>query len=93
MNITCKSCGKSFNVDGISMREECPHCSADIHACVYCKFYNKSAYNECKEPQADRVVDKNRNNFCDYFSFSSDGVSSVPFNKAAYLKELDSLFK
>ncbi|MGI6524243.1 MAG: hypothetical protein ACOX2O_02975 [Bdellovibrionota bacterium] len=98
MEITCKSCGKSFSIkdSGVSMREECPHCGADIHACIYCKFYSESAYNKCREPQAERVVDKSRNNYCDYFEFSNDsdtiGLGSK-INKADYLKQLDSLFK
>jgi hypothetical protein len=26
-------------------------------------------YNQCRESQAERVLDKDRSNFCDYFSF------------------------
>jgi hypothetical protein len=35
-----------------------------------CKFYDARVYNECKESNADRVVDKEKDNFCDYFSLS-----------------------
>jgi hypothetical protein len=27
-------------------------------------------YNQCRESQAERVLDKDRSNFCDYFSFN-----------------------
>ena len=97
MEITCKACGKKFSStdSNISMREECPHCGADIHACIYCRFYSEAAYNQCREPQAERVVDKSRNNMCDYFEFSEDSNSgfSGKFNKKDYLKQLDDLFK
>lgn len=94
MEIKCRACGKSFESSS-SMREECPHCGADIHACVYCRFYSESAYNKCKEPQAERIVDKARNNYCDYFELSNSNYSdtSVGMDKKDYLKKLDNLFK
>ena len=74
--------------------ESCPKCSSDLHCCRNCKFYDRTAYNECREPQADRVVDKERSNFCDYFSFTdkaSAGATGTPAKDP--LKELDALFK
>lgn len=78
-------------------KDECPKCKSDLHACKNCKFYDSSAYNECLEPQAERVVDKGRSNFCDYFEFRNSageaGTADQGLQKADYLKQLDSLFK
>lgn len=32
-----------------------------------CTFYDVKAYNECRESMADRITEKEKANFCDYF--------------------------
>lgn len=77
----------------VGRKEECLKCHSDVHCCQNCNFYDHKSYNECREPQADRVVEKDRSNFCDYFSLSgsSDFVSAP--SKSDILKKLDDLFK
>lgn len=90
----CFSCQKemTFADAKISLREECPHCGADAHVCKNCQFYDPKAYNECREPSADRVKEKERANFCDYFVLNQDGKAQV--DKAAALKAAaEALFK
>lgn len=53
----------------VGRREGCPHCGSDLHCCLNCAFREKEAYNECREPQAERVMEKGRSNFCDFFIF------------------------
>ncbi|MCB0330855.1 MAG: hypothetical protein KDD70_14380 [Bdellovibrionales bacterium] len=94
----CSKCNASLSGYGagvvVGRTDSCPACGSDIHSCIQCKHYDKSAYNECREPQAERVVDKERSNFCDYFSLSDKGGnSSVNDEKAATMKKLDDLFK
>jgi len=97
MTIICHNCGKSFELDGkssISRKEECPHCSADIHCCLMCRFYSQSSYNECTEPVAERITEKEKANFCDYFSISSgDGIQSTKNSRNQQLEAAAALFK
>ena len=66
--MNCAFCGQEIELEGKVRRDdECPHCSRDLHCCKQCKFYNIHAYNDCREVAAERIVDKERNNFCDYF--------------------------
>jgi len=91
----CQTCRKELTIERkVGRQESCPSCGADLHVCLNCSFYSPGAYNECREPQAERVVDKKRSNFCDFFTFS-DGPARP---KAASGKDdarnrLDSLFK
>jgi hypothetical protein len=39
-----------------------------MRCCFNCRFFELGAYNQCREPQAERVLEKDRSNFCDYFS-------------------------
>ena len=82
----CYNCGHIFNDGKIGFRDECPGCMRDAHVCLNCLFYDKSYYNECRETKAERVLDKEKQNFCDYFSFKTsetkDIVSKNSVNKA-----------
>jgi hypothetical protein len=56
-----------------------------------CKFYDVKVYNECHESNAERIVDKEKANFCDYFVLSGGG-SSGP-SKDELVNAADALFK
>jgi hypothetical protein len=89
----CFSCGNALNLSGeVSRREECSSCHADVHVCKNCHFYDRSAYNECREPQADVVREKDRSNFCDYFQMSSKEFKAGP-SKDDLKAKADALFK
>ena len=90
----CHKCHKEISVtEKLGFRAECPLCSADLHVCVACQFYERGAYNDCRESQADRVVDKERANFCEYFR-PSGGISGSGLSPAEAAKQkLAELFK
>ena len=69
VNIVCWKCGAALPGVLLPMarREECPHCTADLHVCRMCEFYDTSYAKSCREPVADEVRDKERANFCGYF--------------------------
>src|SRR5437016_11228842 len=70
MERVCHRCGHDIGtVERIGRRDTCLHCHADLHCCVNCAFYDPAYHNQCREPQAERQVDKQSGNFCDYFSF------------------------
>ncbi|MGI4991397.1 hypothetical protein ACRXCV_02135 [Halobacteriovorax sp. GFR7] len=74
--ITCHACHKALDLQPgqkISLKEECPYCYASVHCCKMCKFYDITAYNECRESSADRIVEKEKANFCDYFVLKGGG--------------------
>jgi len=70
----CHRCKKELEVGNrVGRKETCPFCGTDLRVCLNCRFYDVSAYNQCREPQAERVVDKDRSNFCEYFVFGEAG--------------------
>ena len=93
MIIFCFSCKKSTTTNTkIGFREECGHCRNDMHVCKNCEFYDIKAYNECREPAADVVREKERSNFCDFFSARSK--ENAGLDKASQLKAAaEALFK
>lgn len=97
MGFHCFKCGSEADIgsDGrVGRKDECSKCRTDLHCCKNCKHYDTNSYNECRESQADRVVDKDRGNFCDYFTFRSGSPTDAVKDEAAQSrKKLDDLFK
>ncbi len=91
--MNCFFCHSELNIDGnVNRKDTCPHCGRDLRCCKQCKFYDPNAYNECREVSAERIVDKERANFCDYFAIrGSKGRTSTRVQDAK--KALEALFK
>jgi hypothetical protein len=89
----CFSCNSDLEVGTRATRNDtCPKCNADVKVCLNCSFYDDSAYNECHEPQAERVVEKENANFCEFFNFM-DSVGEETKEEFDVLEDLKDLFK
>ena len=68
-NIACYRCGAALA--GLSLPlsryDQCPGCSADLHVCKMCVFFDAQVPRQCREDGAEDVTDKERPNFCDWF--------------------------
>lgn len=96
MSYVCAHCGAELKLDSTSVvgrSETCDTCRGDLHACLNCRHHDPSMYNECRESQAERVLDKRRSNFCDYFSFYAGPRRNSAGQGGSALKALDDLFK
>jgi hypothetical protein len=92
--VKCFVCnvGVELAADGrVGFRDACDRCGADLHICKNCRFYDPSAYNECREPGAERVTDPERVNRCDWFKASDE--TGGESKQAGALSDLDALFK
>ena len=91
----CQSCGNVVVVlGGVGRRDSCPTCGDDLHACVQCEFYDLSASDQCREPQAERMADKQQANFCEFFRLSRAEVAEARSSPAEDAKaRLEALFK
>ncbi len=91
--VRCAFCNREMEFEGrVSRSDTCPHCSRDLHCCRQCQFYDPRSYNECREVVAERVVDKEKENFCDYFTLKGAGESKSE-RTAATKQALEDLFK
>jgi hypothetical protein len=94
--VVCFSCGARLDAGMKPGRADtCTACDADVHCCCNCEFYDVSSYNECRETQAERVLEKDRSNFCDYFAFKqgSSGRAVSGALNGSKNNPLDDLFK
>jgi hypothetical protein len=93
-HVRCHGCGAERELaagERIGFREACDGCGLDLHACRNCRFHDPSAYNECREPNAERVGERERANRCDYFAPGEGGgaAGAAGSDRA----KLDALFK
>ncbi|MDR1445179.1 MAG: hypothetical protein LBI94_09910 [Treponema sp.] len=76
---------------GRSLR--CESCGRDIRSCRNCRFYSPGSSGDCREPQAaaDPPRDRERANFCEWFSLDpglrSFGAGSGPGQKSADMQK------
>ena len=91
--VTCYKCKHEMIYEvgqKISRQEECGKCRVSLYCCKMCTFYDVNVYNECREPSADRIVEKESANFCDYFILTGGGSGN---NDDKAKSDADALFK
>jgi hypothetical protein len=73
-NISCFRCGASLA--GLSLpfgrRDECPDCAIHLHVCKMCVNFSADIPRQCREDDAEEVMDKDKVNFCDWYKPSAD---------------------
>jgi hypothetical protein len=63
----CWHCGRGLGRTDYGRETACLGCGKSTHVCRNCRFYAPARPNECQEPLVERVMDKTRANFCDFF--------------------------
>ena len=86
----CWNCGTELTPLDYGRADICRKCGRDTKVCKGCEFYEKGINNDCREPEAERVVDKERSNFCDYFKPKAGGGSAT--SRDAMKAAADALF-
>ena len=95
MTIFCYKCQNEL-IDFTAGRrlgrdEDCPHCKTSLRCCKMCMFFDPNSYNECREPVAQRIVDKEKANFCDYFKLGEN--QNLKESSEQLLEAANKLFK
>ena len=88
----CWKCKKEINVEQIFRSTECPLCHADLHCCKACKFYSINSHFDCKENIEAPVSDKEKSNFCDFYSPDLTESKVENSKKADALSDFNALF-
>jgi hypothetical protein len=69
--VQCFACGTRIELPGgarVGFRDECPRCRTDLHVCRNCARHDPGAHNQCREPAAEPVADRERANRCEWFA-------------------------
>ena len=92
----CHQCGAPWDGGGKKqpgVKDICDNCSAYLHCCLNCRYYDPSAHNECYIPTTEWVGDKAACNFCDEFEFADAAAETTDDQAGDQARNaLDSLF-
>jgi len=99
----CHFCAAAIeNPREVYRSSTCPSCGKDLKICLNCRFYSPGAHWDCAESIDEPVNDKDRANFCTFFSFRAAAAvptknpgtpgAATPDAKAKAKKAVDKLF-
>jgi len=97
--LLCWSCGQPTGITGRVMRSDsCVQCMADLRCCRGCRFFDPNFRAQCRESVDKAIVNKEKNNFCDFFQKREvvkrpGGTSTGGDSKDTRKKSFDDLFK
>ena len=64
----CWYCGSPVKDEVIGRSLRCAECGRDMRVCKHCRFFLPGSRGDCSETNAEPAADKERANFCDWFS-------------------------
>lgn len=56
----------------VGRQDVCPHCYADLHCCLNCRFHDPNYTNECRENARAFIRERDKSNFCSSFEFKKN---------------------
>lgn len=89
----CWHCGQALNALEYGRGDTCRSCGRHTRACKGCEHYEAGTSNECRENQAERVLEKERSNFCDYFRPKAGAGAGAASTRDALKAAAEALFK
>lgn len=90
----CWHCGADLQDLDYAREGSCPTCRKPTHVCRNCRWYAPGKPNQCAEPVAEPVVEKQRANFCGYFEPSlAAGANAAPSSDESLRNAAEDLFK
>ena len=89
----CWNCGHSLDALDFGRADTCNKCGRDTKVCKNCIHYDALSNNQCRESSADRVVEKERSNFCDWFKPRNGGGGAGAPSRDSMKAAAEALFK
>jgi hypothetical protein len=93
--VHCFACGAPIEIaagERVGFHDDCPSCRASLHACRNCAHHDPAAHNQCREPNAEWVADRERGNRCEYFTPGTGAGGHARGSRERAKNALDALF-
>lgn len=91
----CQACQSEIPLaagESVGFRDVCDRCRADLHVCLNCAHHDPTTYNECRESSAERILEKDRANRCEYFR-PAHRAGTADGGQDEAMADLEKLFK
>ena len=94
MKHRCYFCKNEIELQGrILNKDVCSGCHRDLHSCVQCRFHDPGYHDQCGEPRAEKVRDREQRNVCEFFELGGESQDRSNRETEKSRKALDDLFK
>lgn len=91
---TCWHCGRGLTKADYGREADCPGCHKPSRVCRNCRQYAPGRPNDCAEPLAEHLLDKERANFCEHFDPAQTAAPAARTHPPDdLLKAAEDLFK
>lgn len=93
--IVCWRCGASLEALTLplSRLDECPGCGVHVHVCRLCEFFAPARPRQCREDDAEEVMEKEKVNFCEWYQPATGAFDPLRAGEGERAKaELAALF-
>ncbi|ANO51263.1 hypothetical protein [Woeseia oceani] len=93
--LQCYRCGAALEALSLplSRQDQCPSCGHYVHVCRMCQHFDRGVARQCREDDAEEVMNKVNANFCDWFAPAPGRYVAADTDPAASANAaLDSLF-
>lgn len=90
----CWHCGRGLLPADLARENTCPGCGKSTRCCRNCRWYAPGRPNDCREPMAERILDKEKANYCELFRPSLEAGAQPQAGAANDLRRAaEDLFK
>lgn len=89
----CWNCAADLTARDYGRESGCLKCGKPTRVCLNCRWYAPSRPNQCEEPVADPVLDKQRANFCSFFEPTAELDNADTSSAEDLRKAAEDLFK
>ena len=90
----CWKCGTEYKLPGGPGRMECcSRCNSDLKVCLNCISYDARIAQQCRDPRAEPVAEKNMANYCEFFEMARREYVATATSNSREDKARDALKK
>ena len=91
---SCWHCGRGLTAAEYGRETHCPGCTKPTRVCRNCRHFAPGRPNDCVEPMAEAILEKERANFCEFFEPTDRPAGSgMAPNAEDLIKAAEDLFK
>ncbi|MDF1527646.1 MAG: hypothetical protein P1R74_00840 [Sedimenticola sp.] len=89
----CWHCGTELLAADFGRETSCLSCGKPSRVCKNCRWYDIARTNQCQEPMAERIQEKERANYCEFFEPTMDLQSEGTTASQSLRQSAEDLFK
>lgn len=89
----CWNCGRDLTKADYGREASCLGCNKPTRVCRNCRQFAPGRPNECMEPMTERVLEKEKANFCELFDPADQPLAQIQSGPSDPLKQAEDLFK